>query len=81
MAELTEAQKSSIRDAVLRSEGAQEVKYEASFAGGNSGLSFGGMQNDVGHNNDAKTHLMICLRTFNNEPYCLTAGRLPCRPV
>ena len=67
MAELTEAQKSSISDAVLRSEGAQEVKYEASFAGGNSGLSFGGMQNDVGHNNDAKNTFNDILNHYGNS--------------
>ena len=44
-----------IEDVVTIKEGARNARYEASFAGGDSGLSFGAWQNDVAANSDAKT--------------------------
>ena len=44
-----------IEDVVTRTEAQPGDKYRASFAPGQSGLSYGAWQNDVAGNNDAKT--------------------------
>jgi hypothetical protein len=54
-------------EAVIEMEGAKGDPYRAEFAGGNSGLSFGRMQNDVAANRDASRTFYDTLRNAQGQ--------------